>query len=92
MSTTEKVRLRGLIERSRVTVVEVAGKGRQMIEAESGVQTDDDLTTMEEAFGDSEGTSLEENHGRWEMEVARIYEKTIVELGSSFDMAAGGVG
>ncbi|MCJ1453838.1 hypothetical protein MMC28_004187 [Mycoblastus sanguinarius] len=84
LSTTEKVRLRGLVERTRVAVVEVAGKGGSATDFGSAVQTEDDLTTDDddEAMQD---VQLEENRGRWEMEVARVYEKTLVELGVSLD-------
>ena len=65
-------------------MVEVAGKGGSATDFGSAVQTEDDLTTDDddEAMQD---VQLEENRGRWEMEVARVYEKTLVELGVSLD-------
>ena len=73
--------MRGLVERTRVAVVEVAGKGGSVTDnesvARSNFTTDDDL---DEAV---EGMQVDGNHGRWEMEIARVYERTIVELGVS---------
>ncbi|KAK4690179.1 hypothetical protein P7C71_g6542, partial [Lecanoromycetidae sp. Uapishka_2] len=94
LSTTSKVRMRGTVERTRIAVVEVAGKG----ESETGyaikAQTEDDATTDDNNDDDDneamEGLQVEGNHGRWEMEVARVYEKTIVELGMSLEIGLGG--
>ena len=86
LSTTEKVRMRGIVERTRVAVVEVAGKGGNIANSASAIisQTEtedepmtDDSETME-AVPDG-------GDGRWEMEVARVYERTIVELGVSLE-------
>ena len=95
LSTTEKVRMRGLVERTRVAVVEVAAKGESVAGARSVAQTDteDGFTTNDNDDEDDamDDTQVEGNHGRWEMEVARVYERTIVELGMSLD-ASGGFG
>ena len=87
--------MRGLVERTRVAVVEVAAKGESVADAGSVAQTDteDGFTTNN---NDDEDDAMDEpqvegNHGRWEMEVARVYERTIVELGMSLD-ASGGFG
>ena len=85
LSTTEKVRLRGLVEKTRVTVVEVAGKGGNLNGSRDTVLTEDDLTTNDDDFSGMEVTKVDGNHGRWEMEIARVYEKTIVELGMALD-------
>lgn len=88
LSTTEKVRMRGLVERTRVAVVEVAGAGGSVTEAGSVTATDDDLTTDgddDDGNDAMQGLQIEGNHGRWEMEIARVYEKTIVELGLALD-------
>lgn len=97
LSTTEKVRMRGLVERTRVAVVEVAANGESVADARSVAQTDteDGFTANDDNDDDEDdamdGTQVEGNHGRWEMEVARVYERTIVELGMSLD-ASGGFG
>lgn len=87
LSTTEKVRMKGLVERTRITVVEVAGNGGSVTEnermAQSHDDTEDDLMTDNDDMMDD--LEVNGNHGRWEMEIARVYEKTIVELGVSLD-------
>ena len=101
--TTEQVRIKGLVERTRVAVVEVAGKdGRMMMmgldsmdldSARRIIETEDDFTTdgnetMDESTNDNEttpGFNTHEGSGKWEMDVARVYERTIVELGLSLD-------
>ena len=80
--------MRGIVERTRVSVVEVAAKGDSVIDNGSIQQviTDED-TAMEDDI--SEATDYEdvagENQGNWEMEVARVYERTIVLLGESLE-------
>lgn len=100
--TTEQVRIKGLVERTRVAVVEVAGKdGRMMMDLDSMdldsarriIETEDDFTTdsnetMDESTNDNEttpGFNSQEGSGKWEMDVARVYERTIVELGLSLN-------
>ena len=91
LSTTEKVRMRGLVERTRLATVEVAGKGGSVdgIDSivQSAVDTEDETMIIEETDDDMEAMQVNGNHGRWEMEIARVYEKTIVELGASLDIA-----
>ena len=86
--------MKGLVERTRVAVVEVAGKGGSVTDtgdvSRSELETEDDLMTDNEIDDGTEGMQLDENHGRWEMEIARVYEKTIVELGVSLN--ASGMG
>lgn len=94
LSTTDKVRIRGTVERTRVAVVEVAGKDVPVDENTSMVQSATD--TDEDMF--SEDTSITETregggHRRWEMDIARVYERTLVELGASLDTSGlGGFG
>ena len=89
LSTTEKVRMKGLVERTRTTVVEVAGRGNSGTEAESMARshdnTEDDLMTDDDDTMDD--LEVNGNHGRWEMEISRVYEKTIVELGLALDVS-----
>ena len=85
--------MKGLVERTRVTVIEVAAKGESVAGARSVAQTDteDGFTTNDNDDEDDamDETRVEGNHGRWEMEVARVYERTIVELGISLDTSGG---
>lgn len=87
VSTTQKVRMRGLVERTRLVVVEAAGGEGSVTDVinteEPEEQTSDDLITDD--ITDSVFGPISEVHGRWEMQVARVYEKTIIELGASLD-------
>ena len=90
LSTTEKVRVRGLVERMRVTVVEVSGN-RGIVDdpsrvTETQTDTEDDLLTTDNDNA-MKGVEDDDGHGRWEMEIARVYERTIVDLGQFLDGA-----
>ena len=78
--------MKGLVERTRVAVVEVSAKGGSVADTEdispSDMETGDDMTTSDD---EDDVRHVRENHGNWEMEVARVYEKTIVELGVSLN-------
>ena len=89
LSTTDKVRMRGLVERSRVAVVEVAGKGGSVNGYNAAVYSDHESTTDDEDDL-MENLDVDGNHGRWEMETTRVYERTIVELGSALDTSGRG--
>ena len=89
--------MKGLVERTRVVVVEVAGKGGSVTDSgavsRSDMENEDESTTDHDEDDGMEGMQLGGNHGRWEMEVARVYEKTLVELGLSLDASGmGGFG
>ena len=86
-STTEKVRMRGVVLRTRNIVVETAGKSAydeettytvdSVTDTERGLTTDDDTE-----MGDGEDSNEDE---RWEMDIARVYERTIASLGVTLD-------
>lgn len=86
--------MKGLVERTRVAAVEVAGKGGSVTDTgdvlRSDMETEDDFTTDYDEDDVTEGMRLGGNNGRWEMEVARVYEKTIVELGVSLNASGTG--
>jgi hypothetical protein len=90
MSTTEKVRLRGLVEGSRLAVVEVAGRSGNANDiggsARSRTETDDELTTDDDMMDNEE---VDQGSAGWEMEIARVYERTLVELGVSLNHSEG---
>lgn len=84
LSTTEKVRVRGLVERTRIAVVGVAGKGEAS--SISSLSTDDEGDTRRaDDSGLEEDGNVDSSHEQWEMEVARVYESTIVDLGAALD-------
>ena len=90
LSTTEKVRMRGIVERTRVAVVDVAGKVGSIADVKnvppSEMDTEDDFN-MTEDDNMLENLEDESSHRSWEMDIARVYEKTIVELGMALDLS-----
>lgn len=68
--------------------MEVAGRCGNSNEIDNGAfsrsPTDDEYSTADDtdAMGDEE---VEEVSAGWEMEIARIYERTLVELGTSLN-------
>ncbi|KAL9005452.1 MAG: hypothetical protein Q9188_001777 [Gyalolechia gomerana] len=86
LSITEKVRMRGIVERTRVAVVEAVRKDGSLADVEnvpaSETDTEDDFNMTED---DDENLEDETSHRRWEMDIARVYENTIVELGMVLD-------
>jgi len=77
VSTTEKVRIKSITESTRIVVVDVQDKA-------SGITDDDGLMDLDNASEDDEETDVDQymdTPGRWEMECARVYEKTVQILG-----------
>lgn len=88
IDTTKRVRMRGIVERTRVAVVEIAAKEDGMLDDEYTRQsTSDEDTAMgyDTTGGEEDEEMPDEGQGTLEMEVARVYEKTIVLLGESLD-------
>lgn len=95
VATTDKVRLKGIVDRTRLTVVRVLG-GESVVEEDeesaegNAMDTDTDTsqragnrtdqdTVVFEGFEDNEGEDEDED---WEeRNIGSIYEKTIGELG-----------
>jgi len=88
LTTTEKVRIRGLVERTRVAVVIAAGKDWSVDERSRVTETDENLTSDDDVM--MEGTDTGEEYRSWEMDVARVYERTIVDLGAALDVSNDG--
>ena len=86
VTITEKVRMRGIVERTRVAVVGVASKDDSILDFFRVADTEGDMTTD----ADTAVEDIEDNgsHRRWEMQVARVYERTIVDLGAALDANA----
>ncbi|KAK3942822.1 hypothetical protein QBC46DRAFT_362237 [Diplogelasinospora grovesii] len=84
MTTTDKVRCKGIIEATRVLIVEVMSK-----EPDQEGEEDDEpgILTADESESGPDGPSRrgiwEEDDERLHMDVARVYENTIVQLGES---------
>lgn len=78
MSNTEKVRLKSIVERTRLCVAEVIGDGDWEPEGEEG-SIDNGALPVEEKSEDKYGI---EDDTAWDMEISGVYDKTIVELGN----------
>lgn len=74
---TEKVRIKSLVDRTRICVVEVMDAGEFEDESEERAMTEDE--SMDEG---TYNAAMDGDNG-WEMEIARVYEKTVTELGDS---------
>nr|OQO28182.1 hypothetical protein B0A51_04602 [Rachicladosporium sp. CCFEE 5018] len=85
VSGTEKVRVRSLIERTRRSVMESLKSGEldDMYEPETEAEdSEDDGGLVLEGDNPYSGRELEET---WEMQIARVYDRTVVELGESLE-------
>ncbi len=76
MSKTDMVRCKGLVEATRVLVVDVMNKEPEMEEDVEGSTVETDL---------EEDTGMDAHEQKFEMDVARVYEQTIVQLGERLD-------
>lgn len=79
---TEKVRMKSIVERTRGVVSEVMSRGGAD-DDESRVEDVTDLETGDEMDVDDLGDSDEEHFSGIEMSVARVYDRTVVELGDT---------
>ncbi len=80
MSKTDMVRCKGLVEATRVLIVDVMNKEPEPIEP---MDENDGETDLEE----DSGMDVEER--KVEMDVARVYEQTIVQLGERLEENGG---
>ncbi len=76
MSKTDMVRCKGLVEGTRVLMVDIMSKEPEAGEdvEESGVETDVE-----------ENTDMDAEEQKFDMDIARVYEQTIVQLGEKLD-------
>ena len=93
VSGTEKVRIRSLIERTRRSVMESLKSGELDDAYESDQEGETDQSEMD-VDDDLEGELILEGDGpyapgqeeeSWEMQIARVYNHTMVELGDSLE-------
>lgn len=83
MSGTDMVRCRSLVEATRVLVVEVMSTGAEIDKDEDESGMDTDVMSVDR---DSNWTADEDVY---DMDVARVYESTITQLGTVLDHKAG---
>lgn len=94
MSGTEKVRIRSLVERTRVAVVEAMKAGEfdedevDETDADKMETDDDDLEGGLVLEGDDHEETEEDS---WDMQIARVYDRTIVELGETLEAPSIGI-
>ena len=85
VNATEKVRIRSLVERTRICVVDVMSGKVNIGESEEQMETDEDESMDEDGDDDDNEGYL------WEMEIATVYDRTIGELGGTLDSAPIGI-
>ncbi|KAK0102431.1 hypothetical protein ONS95_006051 [Cadophora gregata] len=77
LTKTDMVRCKGLVDSARVLIVDVMGTEiEEDADDESGTEMETDGETS--TWGDAAD-------GKWEMDIAKVYEMTIVELGAALD-------
>ncbi|KAI9735409.1 MAG: hypothetical protein M1818_006415 [Claussenomyces sp. TS43310] len=86
MSRTDMVRCKSLVQSTRVQIVDVMSKEPE----EDGDKETEEDTEMDDANAQGE-TDWEMNEGddEYEMDVARVYEKTIIQLNSALGTDTG---
>jgi hypothetical protein len=96
ISGTEKVRIRSLVERTRVGAMEAFKRGE--FEYEDGDEIDrraaagnDEDTDMDDGLLVLEGDGEEEVDESWNVQLSKVYDATIVELGDSLEEPSLGV-
>lgn len=95
MTITDMVRCRSSVEQTRVLVVEVLSSADEVDDeddgtgAETATETETDVETEVNLAADS--ATWTEDDDRLQMDVARVYEKTIVQLGNRLGDVWGGV-
>lgn len=100
VSGTEKVRIKSIVDRTRICVVDALSNGAGDDEdgedtiMETETEDEDDFnmtaTTDEEAERHFE-TGVREAQGDWDMHIAKVYDRTVVELGDSLRGAPIGI-
>lgn len=82
-TTTEKVRLRGVVEVTRTAVIDVSQKHEDAIKSSYTSAAE-----MESSADETDASDIDDmkHQPNWDMETAKVYELTIVELGQSLDL------
>ena len=77
---TDKVRIRSLVQRTRVVIVDVMAKDEREAEPKDDESFDD---SMDDNDDDEDDAPDLENEDEWAMEIAKAYDRTLVELGET---------
>lgn len=88
VSGTEKVRMRSLVERTRRCVMETLKSGEldEMYDSDADddkMDVDDENAHEGELILEGDGPYQTEEEESWEMQIARVYDRTLMELGES---------
>ncbi|KAK0902641.1 hypothetical protein LTR91_003126 [Friedmanniomyces endolithicus] len=92
VSGTEKVRIRSLVERTRVAALEAFKKGE--FDEEPGEQDEGEHEDEDEDMEGGlvlEGEDFGEEEDSWDMQLARVYDRTIQELGDTLEAPSIGI-
>ncbi|KAG5913686.1 hypothetical protein E4U61_006612 [Claviceps capensis] len=91
LTTTDMVRCMGLVERTRVLMVEIMSNTQEEDNDEEEEESEEDYNLNEEGSADAAGDSAANaEKEKLHMDVARIYEFTIVGLGERMGNQLGG--
>lgn len=81
MTTTDMVRCRGLVERTRVLMVEILSNADEDDDDEGEKESEEDYNLDEDGSADAgEDSAASAEKEKLHMDVARIYEFTVVGL------------
>lgn len=84
ISGTEKVRIRSLVERTRISVMEAFKRGEFDLEDVEDEDDGDEMDVDMEGELVLEGDDFDvDEDDDWDMALAKVYDQTIVELGDS---------
>lgn len=87
LTTTDMVRCRSLVEQTRVLMVEIMSSGRseESDDEDDGDDDDDDELGLEASADEAERVDKapwDIDQDRIHLDAARVYEKTIIQLGN----------
>ena len=74
LNTTDKVRIRSLVQRTRVVLVDAMAQDERDDEDEPEESVDQDI---------ADGPDVADEVENWEMEIAKAYDQTMAELGET---------
>lgn len=84
VNDTEKVRIKSLVERTRITVINVMASGEFEEASEEEDSGDDVIDFDARNLEDKDIMDVDINgEDEWEMQMAKVYDRTIVELGDA---------
>ena len=89
VSGTEKVRIRSLVERTRISVMEAFKTGEFEYEDPEHEAETDRMDIDGELVLEGDALEDDEDEESWDMQLARVYDLTVVELGDEIGPSIG---